>query len=82
MRRAVPFIPQHFEEDVDPRNHRYMRIRVEQDHPCLGLFLRDRTDGIGAQQWHTLFRHQKILVNDVPAPKTNPIQKGDRIEIR
>lgn len=60
MRRAVPFIPQHFEEDVDPRNHRYMRIRVEQDHHCLGLFLRYRTDGIGAQQWHTLFRHQRI----------------------
>jgi len=82
MRRAVASTPLVYEEGVDPRNHRYMWIRAGQDHPCLGAFLRDRTDGIGDQQWHTLFEQERIWVNHVPAGATDSIKKGDRIDIR
>lgn len=82
MRRAVSFVPLTYEEGVDPRNHRYMWIEVDRAHSCLAAYLRDRTEGIGTQQWHTLFQQQRIRVNDVPARSTDPIQRGDRIEIR
>jgi len=59
-----------------------MWIEVEHDHPSLGAFLRDRTDGIGVQQWHTLFKQGRIWVNQSPAKATEPIKKGDRIDIR
>lgn len=82
MRRAAFFVPPVFEEGVDPRNHNYMWIEVDRAHPCLGEYLRDRTEGIGAQQWHTLFQQQRVLVNDMAAQATDPIKSRDRIEIR
>ncbi|MEY4144342.1 MAG: hypothetical protein RLZZ335_194 [Bacteroidota bacterium] len=82
MPRAAPLIPAVFEEGVDPRNHQYMWIEADRSHPSLGAFLRDRTEGIGNQQWHTLFQQQRVRVNEIPAQATDPIKRGDRIEIR
>lgn len=82
MRRAECFTPTQFEPGVDPRNHRYMRITVREGHPHLGNYLRDRTEGIGAQQWHTLFGQNRVLLNQMPAGATQSIRPGDRVEIR